>query len=91
MDPAQLIVGAIVVLAVVAFVGWPLLERKSRSVARAVDLDRIEARVLEYRAALRRRTLCERCLYPNPDASRFCAQCGQRLPAAAQAAVAPKS
>ena len=82
MEPTQLVVVAVVVLAVLAFVAWPLLDRKSRAPARAVDADRIEARILEYRAALRHRTLCGRCLYANPDASRFCAQCGARLEAA---------
>ena len=82
MDPAYAVVVGLIVLAVIAFIGWPLLERGRAAAASAVDLDRVEARILEYRAALRRRTLCGRCLYANPEASRFCAQCGSRLPAA---------
>lgn len=50
--------------------------------ASGIDIDRVERRIQEYRAALRRQTVCPRCLYANPAASRFCAQCGARLAAA---------
>ena len=46
----------------------------------ATDL-RIEERIAEYRQALRRRTVCERCLYANAQSSRFCAECGRALAA----------
>lgn len=85
MDPVQTGIIIAIALAVVAFIVWPMLDRKRGAGADAgkVDLDRVEQRIQEYRAALRRRTVCETCLYANADGSRFCADCGARLPAAA--------
>ena len=83
MDSAQVLIALAFALAVVAFVVWPLLERRpAAGGAREVDLERVERRILEYREALRRRTVCGTCLYANPPASRFCAQCGARLASA---------
>lgn len=87
MDAPELLIVAAIALAVVAFILWPVLGRARpddgpAGAASAVDLDRLERRIGEYRDALRRRTVCERCLFANPDASRFCAQCGVRLGAA---------
>jgi hypothetical protein len=42
----------------------------------------VEAEVNRYREALRAETLCSRCGQANPPASRFCYECGKRLPAA---------
>ena len=83
MDVVQLIVGAGIVLGVVAFVAWPMVARRPRAAAAGVviDDDRVEGRILEYRAALRRRTLCESCLFPNVADARYCAECGSRLAA----------
>ena len=77
---AELIVGGVVVLAVLAFVVWPAIagQRARRPVA-TIDDERIEARVAEYRDALRRRTVCARCLNANVAGARFCAECGARL------------
>ena len=85
MDVVQVLIVTAIALAVIAFVVWPMLEPKRTTPDATVDLDRIEQRILEYREALRRGTVCERCLYANPDASRFCAQCGARLRAGAGA------
>ena len=83
MDAIQLVVVAGIVLAVLTFVAWPMLGGKRAHVGRAqaIDLDRIEARIGEYRAALRRETVCQDCLFANVDGARFCAECGSRLPA----------
>lgn len=80
---AQILVVVAVALGVVAFVAWPLLSKRRdlAGAAAAIDAQRIEDRITDYRRALRQRTVCERCLYANPDGSRFCAQCGARLPA----------
>lgn len=81
----QLLVGVALALAVLAFIAWPLLARRAaapHAAAHAVDPERVERRIGEYRRALRQRTLCDRCLYANPPGSRFCAQCGARLGAA---------
>ena len=86
MDLTQVVVVAGVVLAVLAFVAWPALRRQQEPArAHAIDPARIEGRITEYRAALRRGTVCERCLFPNREGSRFCAECGARLPAAGPA------
>lgn len=89
MDVVQLIVGAGIVIAVVAFVAWPMIAGGPKHAADAgVTLDeaRVERRITEYREALRRRTVCERCLHANVAGARFCAECGARLPAASAAA-----
>ena len=85
---AQLLVVLLVALVVVGFVVWPIVVRRrdaGRHPAVAVDADRVEARIADYRRALRQRTICERCLYANPEDSRYCAECGARLPAAGSA------
>ena len=86
MDSTQMVVVAIVVLAVLAFVGWPVLSRKrahgAAVRAHALDPEHIEARIAAYRAALRRETVCQHCLFANVEVARFCAECGSRLPAA---------
>ena len=82
MDAAQVVVVAGIVLAVVAFVVWPMVSKRPRTSgagAGPVDDARIEARIGEYRAALRRRTVCARCLFPNVEGARFCAECGSPL------------
>lgn len=40
-----------------------------------------EAEIERYRHALRAGTVCRRCGRANPDDSRYCAECGRRLPA----------
>ena len=85
----EIVVIAAIVLAVLGFIVWPMVTRPHRAAPHTeVDADRIEARIGEYRAALRRRTVCERCLYANVESARFCAECGTRLPAAAKAPAA---
>lgn len=44
--------------------------------------EEVEARIARYRDALRDGTVCRRCGRANPRGSRFCAECGRRLPAA---------
>ena len=84
MDVTQIVVVAGIVLAVGAFVVWPMFAaRQAQAVAaNVIDDARIEARIGEYRAALRRRTVCDSCLFANVDGARFCAECGARLPVA---------
>ena len=80
--------GAGIVLAVIAFVVWPMFagHRRTDAAGGAVDDARIEKRIAEYREALRRRTVCESCLYANDAGARFCAECGTRLGAASASA-----
>ena len=89
MDVVQLTLGAGIVVAVVAFVAWPMItggRRHATGAGVTLDEARIERRITEYREALRRRTVCETCLYANVAGARFCAECGARLPAASPAA-----
>ncbi|MGQ0561337.1 MAG: hypothetical protein ACT443_05630 [Gemmatimonadota bacterium] len=39
----------------------------------------LDAEVARYREAIKRGTLCERCLTANPPGSRYCADCGRPL------------
>ena len=92
MDVVQLAVGGAIVLAVVAFVAWPVLtagRRRGAGSGAAADISRIERRITEYREALRRRTVCESCLYANVAGARYCAECGARLATADGAAASP--
>ncbi|HEX6938466.1 MAG TPA: zinc ribbon domain-containing protein [Longimicrobiales bacterium] len=71
-------VGAGVVLA-------PLLPagRTARRHAGAVaplDDAALDREVERYREAVRAGTVCARCRFANPAGSRFCADCGRRLP-----------
>lgn len=43
------------------------------------DDDTIDEAVERYRAALRAGTVCERCYYPGPAHSRYCAECGHGI------------
>jgi hypothetical protein len=89
VDVTQIVVVGLIVLAVVAFIVWPMLGRKRAPTAAApvVDVDRIESRINDYRAALRRKAVCDSCLFANAEGARFCAECGTRLPGAGPAVV----
>ena len=88
MDVVQMIVGAGIVLGVIAFVAWPMVAGRRRPAGAGAPIDdaRIERRIVEYREALRRRTVCERCFYANDAAARYCAECGRRLGAGSASA-----
>ena len=89
MDTTYIVVVGLIVLAVVAFIVWPMLAKKRTPAAgtHTVDVDRIETRIADYRAALRRNTVCDSCLYANAAGARFCSECGTRLPGAGTASV----
>lgn len=48
----------------------------------ALDDDSLDREVARYREALRAGTVCARCRFASPPGSRFCADCGNRLPGA---------
>ena len=75
----EYVVIALVVSAAVAAVAWPLLKR-NRTHTQLADDAVLETAIKRYRAALKRGTVCERCLRDNPDRSKFCADCGAELP-----------
>ena len=84
MDLTQATIVGLIVLGVLAFIAWPMLSRRRTHAAGALAFDdeRIEARIGQYRAALRGDTICQDCLFANVEGARFCAECGSRLPAA---------
>jgi hypothetical protein len=69
---------AAIVLAALAAVAWPFLQRASVEPAQ-LDDDALEARITAYRTALKAGTVCSQCLRDNPGDARFCADCGTRL------------
>jgi hypothetical protein len=75
----EYVVIALVVTGAIAAVVWPLV-RRDRAPIQLADEAVLETAIKRYRAALKRGTVCERCLRDNPDKSRFCADCGAQLP-----------
>ena len=75
----EYVVIALVVTGAFAAVAWPLM-KKNRAPIQLADDAVLETAVKRYRAALKRGTVCERCLRDNPDKSKFCADCGAQLP-----------
>lgn len=57
------------------------LDAAPEAPARTRDRTELEHLIRRYRTALRAGTVCRRCGRANPDGSRFCAECGRRLPA----------
>ena len=72
------LVVVLVVLGAAAAVAWPLVRRERAPIQLADDAV-LETAIKRYRNALKRGTVCERCLRDNPDKSRFCAECGHQL------------
>jgi hypothetical protein len=83
----EIIVVMLIAVLAVGAVLLPLVRRRGAETLDApvavADDAALEAEIAEYRAALRAGTLCARCGYPNPAGSRFCAECGRALDAAA--------
>ena len=67
-----------VVLLALAVVLYPLFADRQR-VARFATDGEIRQEVDRYRAAMKNKTLCERCLMPNPAKSNYCSDCGRAL------------
>jgi ribosomal protein L40E len=80
----EIVVILAIVIAAVAAVMLPLVkrsagERLDRPPETPPDDASLEAEIAAYRTALRAGTLCRRCGAANPEASRYCAECGRRL------------
>jgi hypothetical protein len=54
-------------------------EGTTRTVRQAGEVER---EIQRYRVSLSAGTVCRRCGRANPEGSRFCSECGRRLPAA---------
>ena len=74
----EYVVVGLVVLGALTAVAWPLV-RRDRAPIQLADDAVLETAVKRYRSALKRGTVCERCLRDNPDKSKFCADCGAGL------------
>ena len=72
------VVAALMVMAALAAIAWPIIRRDSADTALLND-EALERRIAGYRAALRTSTVCERCLRDNPANAKFCMECGHRM------------
>jgi hypothetical protein len=74
----EIIAGVVVAIVAIALIGYPLFY--DRPVARTFASDgEIRNEVERYRASIKARTLCERCLTANPAKSNYCSDCGAAL------------
>jgi hypothetical protein len=73
-------VAIVVAVITVAFgvVVYPLIRRSPGELAQLSE-EALDEQVARYREAIRRGTLCDRCLTANPPGSRFCSDCGKLL------------
>lgn len=69
----------LIVAAALAAVLYPLLVRGDAKPGERLSEQALNERVARYRAAIKKGTLCERCLTANPSDSRFCSDCGAAL------------
>lgn len=76
MEIAVIVAIAIVAIGVVVL---PLLRKSDAHAGTHLSDAEIDAEVARYRAAIKSSTLCDRCLAANPEASRFCGDCGREL------------
>jgi hypothetical protein len=74
----EIAAGVAVALIVLVLIGIPMFARQPKAVGVGTDAE-INAEVTRYRAAIKSKTLCERCLTPNPAKSNYCAECGRGL------------
>ena len=70
------IIAGVVVLAL-AIVLYPLFAKPNT--ARFASEGEVRQEVDRYRAAIKNKTLCERCLSANPAKSNYCMDCGRPL------------
>ena len=74
----EIIAGVAVAVIALILIGVPLFAKQPKAVGVGTDAE-ITAEVARYRAAIKSKTLCERCLMPNPARSNYCAECGRGL------------
>jgi hypothetical protein len=74
----EIVIGVLVAMIAIVLIGYPLIYE--RPVTRTFASDgEIRQEVERYRAAIKARTLCERCLTANPAKSSYCSHCGSAL------------
>lgn len=77
MNP-EILAGVALALAVLALLAVFLFASKPATAHFASD-EEIRKEVERYRAAIKAKTLCDRCLAPNPAKSNYCSDCGTSL------------
>ena len=74
----EILAGVAVALLALALIAIPLFAKTPHPIGLGTDPE-IRAEVDRYRAAIKSKTLCERCLTPNPARSNYCMECGRGL------------
>lgn len=74
----ETIIGVLVALIAIALVGYPLVYARPETRTFASDGE-IRQEVERYRASIKAKTLCDRCLSANPAKSNYCSDCGAAL------------
>jgi hypothetical protein len=69
----------VIVAAALAAVLYPLLARGAAKPGERLSEQALDEQVARYRTAIRKGTLCERCLTANSAHSRYCSDCGSAL------------
>ena len=74
----ETVIGVLVALIAIALVGYPLFYDRPETRTFASDGE-IRQEVERYRASIKTKTLCDRCLSANPAKSNYCSDCGAAL------------
>ena len=74
----EIAVALAIAVALIAGAVISQLKRPQDTLVAASD-DALNEKVERYRDAIKRGTLCERCLTANPGGSRYCGDCGKTL------------
>jgi hypothetical protein len=74
----EIAIALVIALALIASAVISQLKRPQDTLVAASD-ESLNQQVERYRDAIKRGTLCERCLAANPGGSRYCADCGKTL------------
>jgi hypothetical protein len=69
----------LIVAAALAAVLYPLLARGDAKPGERLSEEALNEQVARYRTAIKKGTLCERCLAANSAGSRYCSDCGAAL------------
>ena len=74
----EIAIALAIAIALIAAAVISQLKRPQDSLVRASE-EALNEKVERYRDAIKRGTLCERCLAANPGGSRYCGDCGKSL------------
>jgi hypothetical protein len=74
----KIVIALAIAVALIAGAVISQLRRPQDTLVASTD-ESLNQKVERYRDAIKRGTLCERCLAANPGGSRYCADCGKML------------